>query len=135
MNDGLTSQLHTLVAEAEARFGPREAGWTLLAAGYVTDDVGYAPRTLVLPDTRLVRIILSENAKGDIIRTRFQLAHGAVHCLAPQARSDTVNIEEGVATLFSTTASGIPECMRHSREHRFRPIIEMWLQTFGSSWP
>jgi hypothetical protein len=105
--DNLTLQLRELVAEAETRFGPREPGWTLLTA-YNSDQTICAPCTLSAPDGRVARVILSENAQGDPIRTRFQLAHEAIHCLAPEARADAVNIEEGVATLFSISASGIP---------------------------
>jgi hypothetical protein len=105
--DNLTLQLRELVAEAEIRFGPHEPGWTLLSA-YNSDQAIYTPCTLSAPHLKVARVILSENAQGDPIRTRFQLAHEAIHCLAPEARSDAVNIEEGVATLFSITASGIP---------------------------
>jgi hypothetical protein len=97
-------ELESLVEIAEQRYGAREAGWKIAFGGFRSDR----PHTVIFAEQRLVLVLLTENAKDDWQRTRFQLAHEAVHCLVPRPGRLAANIEEGIATLFSLTCSELP---------------------------
>ena len=66
------------------------------------------PFTAPAPDRNSVFVFLAEDEEviSNNERVTFQLAHEAVHCLEP-SKFGAPQIEEGVATLFSLTATGI----------------------------
>jgi hypothetical protein len=91
------NEIDRLLAEAEARFGPRDPRFTLVGVEYADDGPCiWFPRRY---RGREILIILSTEAEFEPDRREFQLRHEAIHLLSP-ARS-AINAEEGLAVSFS----------------------------------
>lgn len=93
------SVLGQLLAEAEARFGPRDHRWTILGVEFSRTEG--AP-SIWYPGSRgQIAIQLTSDARRNAAQGIFQLAHEVVHLLAPIGRTGALVIEEGTATMFS----------------------------------
>jgi hypothetical protein len=98
----LTTLLGTLLAEAEERFGPRDATWTPIGIEFGGDN----PHVWYPGNRRHVSIMLSETARENPGLALFQLAHEVIHLLAPTGTKGLAPVlEEGLATLFSCEIS------------------------------
>lgn len=85
-----------LLADAEARYGPRDRSWTFGGLNYRTAG---GPGTLASTDgTKRVVICLTQDALGDEVLQRWQLAHEVVHLLSPSGPQTTSVLEEGLAS-------------------------------------
>jgi hypothetical protein len=93
----VASRISHALAEAEARFGPRDPSYFL--AGW--EFVRSYPRIWYPGDRKHVVIQLGLEARGDVPRLVFQLSHEVVHLLSPTGRRVANNLEEGLATLFA----------------------------------
>ncbi|CAI2012045.1 Uncharacterised protein [Serratia entomophila] len=91
-----------LLQEIEKRYGPREAGWTLIGVGFhdATPQIWF-PGFHETSSRRHIAIMLSGEAFHDGKRAFYQLAHECVHLLAPVVGGGSPVIEEGLATAFS----------------------------------
>jgi hypothetical protein len=107
-----TTVLRELLSEAERRYGPRTHQYPVFVACY--PDC-HQPFTAPSKDQSSIFVFISEVALLSLERSRFEIAHEAVHCLEP-CRKPAPVIEEGVATLFSLTASGISAEFAGERE-------------------
>ncbi|MHC2278077.1 hypothetical protein ACVME8_004688 [Bradyrhizobium diazoefficiens] len=97
----LTTQLSELLAEAEARFGPRDPTWTPLGIEFDGD----VPHIWYPGNRRHVSVVLTELARQDVKRALFQLSHETIHLLSPTGGAEAPVIEEGLATMFSNQIS------------------------------
>jgi hypothetical protein len=104
MNTAMMLQaiLEEELKDAEDRYGPRDTAWRILGI-----DVGpWGSKTYFPNDDVAVREVLvrlSNTALNSARETRYQLAHEAVHLLAPSRGKGRV-IEEGVAVIHSEIA-------------------------------
>jgi hypothetical protein len=101
-----TSVLREMILVAEQRFGGRTTAIPAYVA-YTPDHS--APFAAPCLDQNCIIVFLTEDmlTAGDE-QIRLQLAHEAVHCLAP-SREKAPRLEEGVATLLSLEAPGISQ--------------------------
>ena len=101
-----TSVLREMICAAERRFGPRTTSFPAYVA-YTPDHS--APFAGPCLDQNCIIVFLTEDmvTAGDE-QVRLQLAHEAVHCLAP-SKEKAPRLEEGVATLLSLEAPGISQ--------------------------
>jgi hypothetical protein len=84
-----------ILEEAELRFGAREPGREILEPELHAD----VPRCMFLLGGILVK--LGDSCRGDVPNTVYQMAHEAVHCLAPVDAGAATVLEEGLATKFA----------------------------------
>ena len=102
----LISRFSDMLYLAEDLFGPRDLSYTPLGIELVYNG----PRIRFVGDHKENRkhiiIRLNLNVATDMLRACYQLAHETVHLLAPEGvriqGGITNNLEEGVATYFST---------------------------------
>jgi hypothetical protein len=102
----LTSQLGNLLREAESRFGPRDATYTILGIEFGGDR----PSLWYPGDCKHVSVKLSKSASQDYQQAYFQLAHEVVHLISPTGTANANVLEEGLAHIFSlemTKAKGL----------------------------
>ena len=97
----LTTLLGTLLADAEAMFGPRDASFTPLGVEFSGDR----PQVWYPGNRNHVSILLTDSARTDTNQAIFQLAHEVVHLLAPTGGANAPLVEEGLAALFQQRAS------------------------------
>jgi hypothetical protein len=91
------ARLEILIAQAEAKFGPREPV-ALTAVGFARVS---NPITLFSKQEHgavILMVAVGEALLTDEPTLQYQLAHEAVHCLAHNFK--ITRLEEGVATLF-----------------------------------
>src|SRR5512133_1556486 len=75
----LTTKLGALLSEAEALYGPRDPSWTPIGIEFSEDG----PKIWYPGNRRHISIMLSDKCRTDLKRAQFQLAHEAIHLLAP----------------------------------------------------
>ncbi len=97
----LTSLLGEFLHSLEVKFGPRDQAYAPLGIEFCGDR----PRLWYPGNRRQVVIMLTDSAREDTPRAIFQLAHEAVHLLAPTGGRGAPVVEEGLATLFSHEVS------------------------------
>lgn len=93
----LVTRLGAMLTEIEDRYGPRDSVWTPLGIEFG----GPRPRIWYPGDVKQLSIGLSANARLEPERAIFQLAHEAIHLLAPTGKPDAPAVEEGLAVLYS----------------------------------
>jgi len=92
----LTTLLGEILNQLEADYGPRDSGYTLLGIEFGGDE----PHIRYPTKCKQIAIRLTDAARLAPEQALFQLAHEAVHLLAPTGK-DALVVEEGIATLFS----------------------------------
>lgn len=94
----LASRLGAMLAEAEARFGNRDAAYTILGLEFT--DLGYPQ--IWYPDARQHIIIqLTSECMHNPLIANVQLAHECIHLLDPTGGDPKANVlEEGLAISF-----------------------------------
>ena len=93
----LASRLGDMLHLAEELFGPRDKSFTILGV-----EIGPDVPRLWYPGNRgSVVVQLAPSAVAGMSRACYQLAHEAVHLLAPNGGGSAVNLEEGVACYFA----------------------------------
>lgn len=96
----LATRFGQALRAAEARFGRREAGWTLLGVEFARVDAPQVWYPSFSETNRQIVVQLTADAAQDERRALYQLAHEVVHLLNPK-RDPVSRFEEGLATLFS----------------------------------
>jgi hypothetical protein len=101
-----TSVLREMILAAEQRLGSRTTAFPAYVA-YTPDHS--APFAGPCLDQNCIIVFLTEDMlTASDEQVRFQLAHEAVHCLAP-SKEKAPRVEEGAATLLSLEAPGISQ--------------------------
>lgn len=91
----LTLLFFELMADAEAKYGPRDVAWLFGGLSYrATVGPGTLPST---NGPRRVAICLTHEALNDLALQRWQLAHEVVHLLSQPTMETTTVFEEGLA--------------------------------------
>ena len=121
----LISRFSDMLYLAEDLFGPRDLSYTPLGIEFIPDGPGgFFPR-----DRKHIIIRLGFDAATDMLQACYQLAHETVHVLAPVV-GITNNLEEGVATYFSTyymeVAMGMPN---------WKPTLPSYKEVLGKVLP
>jgi hypothetical protein len=93
----LASRLGTMMLMIEEMFGERDPSYTILGVEFGGD----IPMIWYPGNRRHVAIRLTTSAASYPQQACYQLAHEAVHLLAPSGGKNANNFEEGVATYFS----------------------------------
>ena len=103
MSDGrgytwtLASRLSEMLHMAEELFGPRDPSHTILGIEFVSDN----PKIWYPGGRQHIIIQLNYSAATDVAEAYYQMAHEAVHLLAPTGGSYSTNLEEGIACYFA----------------------------------
>ncbi len=93
----LASRLGDMIYRAEELFGPRDSSYTILGVEFFGD----IPHIWYPGNRQHIVIRLSLEAATDLSQACYQMAHEAIHLLAPTASNDANNLEEGVACYFA----------------------------------
>lgn len=93
----LPTRLGQMLHEIESQYGPRDPAWTILGVEFMAGN----PQIWFPGDRKHVAIQLSTTAEESELRACYQLAHEAVHLLAPVHAGMAPVIEEGLATVYS----------------------------------
>lgn len=93
----LTTRFGEIITTAQEKYGKRNFDYTILGVEFRHN--GPYNWHMELGD-KLVVIVLSNNCLSNKDRALYQLAHEAVHCLAPIRVEDCTVLEEGTATVF-----------------------------------
>ena len=93
----LTSRLGAILCELEGRFGERDKSWTILGVEFEKNG----PQIWYPANCKNIAIQLAPNAIENEMLACYQLAHEAVHLLAPTGGRHAPILEEGLATVFS----------------------------------
>jgi hypothetical protein len=93
----LQRQFDKIIGIAEQVYGVRAGLYQIMAPVFHQGG----PDIEFMPDVNKARVRVSNEARGDIVMTEYQLAHEAVHCLYPRAQSEVTCLEEGIAASFA----------------------------------
>ena len=93
----LASRLGQILQEIEGRFGARDRSFTIL--GIEFEESG--PRIWYPGNCRNIIIQLSLTSRTSWTCALYELAHEAIHLLAPSGGQHATVLEEGLATFFS----------------------------------
>ncbi|MGL1115795.1 hypothetical protein, partial [Vibrio vulnificus] len=100
-NDGYTwtlaSRLGSMLQEIENLYGKRDKSWTFVGVEFEASG----PQNWFPGNCGNIAIQLNTNALQNDILAHYQLAHEAVHLLAPDGQCGAPVIEEGLATIYS----------------------------------
>lgn len=103
-NDGYTYTLPTRLGHilrlAELMYGPRDRSWTILGIEFNLDS-NASPQIWYPDNCKNIAIQLNSAALEDTVLACYQLAHEAIHLLAPSGSRLANVLEEGVAVYFS----------------------------------
>ena len=91
----LTTRLADIINKVEEKYGPRDQSWTILGVEF---GPGTVPQIWYPFNQKFLAVQLTHHALNDQFLATWQLAHEAVHFLAPTRRAKV--IEEGAATVF-----------------------------------
>ncbi len=96
----ITTKLGHIIKIAETLYGKRDASYTLLGVELTKkkNPQIWFPN---YGDSKNIVIQITENCLNDMDRAVFQVAHEAIHCLAPVKNNEVSVLEEGLATLFA----------------------------------
>lgn len=98
----LTSRFGHALARAEALFGPRDPSWTPLGVEFSDQPAPQVWYPRFGSADRFIAVQLTRSAARDETEALFQLAHEAVHVIAPIGPDVVASrFEEGLATWFS----------------------------------
>lgn len=122
-----TKELLATLRFAENRFGPRVHGWAYKPV--LVEGANY-PETLVNTKAKSAQVRITESTKKYPDQAAFQLAHEAIHCLAPVERRDTIWFEEGLANHFSLTYGGVSQATRVVNETIVPELFREPLEAF-----
>ncbi len=118
----LAALVPSLLARAEAIFGPREGGWTLPTVANHTNgpilECSAAPGVLT--------IYLNLNERSSFDQGVYQLSHEIAHCLNPVHPPPATMLEEGMCVWFSLYEAPF-------RSPDYLGSAELWLATNPSS--
>ncbi|HET9639876.1 MAG TPA: hypothetical protein VFP12_11780 [Allosphingosinicella sp.] len=123
-----TTYLGELIAAAEAAYGPRDRSWTILGVEFGGDIP-----MIWYPGNRGHVAVRLTTAAATCPRVAFsELAHEAIHLLAPTGGSTAPNFEEGLATLFAESQSAVRGVTpgRHPAYDRPRNEVAAMLMAF-----
>lgn len=108
----LTSALGVFLHHLQERYGPRDTSYTPLGVEFGA----HRPMVWYPGGRRYVAVMLSANAAYQPERALWQLAHEAVHLLAPTGDNHSLRVEEGLASLFADEVSAEYELGFHQTE-------------------
>src|SRR5262245_12248896 len=91
----LTSQLGRMLFDAETRYGPRDKEWTVLGIELVSEEMPHIWYPANFGKTITIR--LGSGAHDCELIACYQLAHEAIHLLAPTGKGGASVLEEGLA--------------------------------------
>lgn len=94
----IASRLGDALRDAESLFGERDKSYTIL--GVELTNQGY-PQIWYPGDRKHLIVQVTESCLFDMDRAIFQVAHDAIHCLAPNGSAQANVLEEGLATLYA----------------------------------
>lgn len=97
----LTSALGVFLHVLQERYGPRDMSFTPLGIEFGA----HRPNVWYPGGRRYIAVMLSADAAHQPERALWQLAHEAVHLLAPTGGNHALWIEEGLASLFADEVS------------------------------
>ena len=112
----MIQNLTAILRLAEKRFGSRMGGWKINPVDVAGSSF---PETIVDPAGKTVQVRITASTRKYPMQATYQLAHEAIHCLAPVGRRDTIFFEEGLATHFALTYPDIspPDRARRRPQH------------------
>ncbi len=94
----LASRLGAMLAEAESRYGERDASYTILGLEFT--DLAH-PQVWYPNARRHIVIQLTAECLLDPLRAYYQMAHECIHLLDPTGGAPRTNVlEEGLAVSF-----------------------------------
>lgn len=100
-NDGynwtLASRLGYMISEIECLYGERDKYWTFVGVEFQE----HGPQNWFPGNCGHIAIQLNTNALCNEVLAHYQLAHEAIHLLAPDGKCAAPVIEEGLATIYS----------------------------------
>ena len=132
-NDGYTwtlaTRLGAMLKEIECLYGPRDKDYTPI--GIEFSESG--PQIWFPGNCKHIAIQLNLNALNQNVLACYQLAHEAIHLLAPDGQSGAPVLEEGLATVYSEDfvqrnfgASGLTKMLSYIyAAQRVRELIEV----------
>lgn len=126
INPKMTQKLLTILRSAEKRFGPRVNGWTVKPV----DVAGTSfPETTADTIKSAVQVRITASTNQYPMQAAYQLAHEAIHCLAPAGRRDTIWFEEGLANHFALT---YPELSKQYRAEAEAGVPALFVEPLNS---
>jgi hypothetical protein len=111
-------EFNAIFAMVQKRFGPAEPGWKFQVEARDIPGRLFV-ETIPNPADKTVIVRLRHSANQDPQQRMYQLAHEAIHCLAPRPRRDTLWIEEGFANWH---AVNYPGCPAHTAKRPVRAL-------------
>ncbi len=96
----LTTRLGEMLRLAENMYGPRDHSWTILGIEFNIDPEA-SPQIWYPGNCKNIAIQLCGPALNNMDIACYQLAHEAIHLLAPSGGQNANALEEGLATYFS----------------------------------
>lgn len=96
----LTTRLGEILRLVENMYGPRDHSWTILGIEFNIDPEAY-PQIWYPGNCKNIAIQLCGSALNNMDIACYQLAHEAIHLLAPSGGRNANALEEGLATYFS----------------------------------
>jgi len=93
----LATRLGAILSEIENIYGERDKSWTVLGVEFEKNG----PQLWYPGNCKNIAIQLAPNALKNEMLACYQLAHEAIHLLAPSGGRNAPVIEEGLATVFS----------------------------------
>ena len=93
----LPSRLGAFLRKIEEQYGERDKSWTILGIEFENNG----PQIWYPGNCKNISIQLAPNALQNEMLACYQLAHEAVHLLAPSGGRRAPLLEEGLATAFS----------------------------------
>ena len=86
-----------MLRQAQERFGPRDASYTILGIEFEANG----PQIWYPGNCKHIAIQLTPDTATDMVKGCYQLAHECIHLLAPTGGRNANVLEEGLATLFA----------------------------------
>lgn len=128
----LVSRLGDMLQELERIYGPRDKSYTILGIEFEKNG----PQLWYPGNRKDIIIQLSLEAQYDLPMALYQLAHEAVHLLAPTGGSHSTVFEEGFATVFAwdytMKVTGVDFRERSGKKYRLAgTIVEQFLAEKG----
>jgi hypothetical protein len=106
------SEFNEIFKSIQTRFGAGEPGWKIQQIE-IRDITGRLfPETMADLTAKTIKIRLRESTRNDPQQRMYQLAHEAIHCLAPRNRRDTLWFEEGFANWHAVNYPALPRNYR-----------------------
>jgi hypothetical protein len=115
-------EFNAIFAVVQKRFGPAEPGWKFQVEAR---DIPGRLFVETIPNRadKAVTVRLRQSANQYPQQRMYQLAHEAIHCLAPRPRRDTLWIEEGFANWHAVNYPRLPSSYRKEARESIKGFL------------